>query len=151
MPEESFERSLDVSASPESVWETLTDVHRVASWVSVVGSVEEIEHLARYSAVLADRLGPFALKADLDVSVTGLDPGRSISFLAQGEDRQVSSRIKIDAAMQLEPGERSTGIHVKGSYEVAGRVASLGGSTIRSKATKILDQFFAAAERELGA
>lgn len=151
MPLERFERRLDVSASPETVWETLTDVHRVASWVSVVGSVEEVEHLARYSAVLADRLGPFALKADLDVSVTGLEPGRSIAFLAQGEDRQVSSRIRIDAEMQLRPGAETTAIEVAGSYEVAGRVASLGGSTIRSKATKILDQFFEAAERELDA
>lgn len=146
---ESFERELVVSAPPGRIWETVTDVNRVASWVSVVGAVSEIEHLARYSAVLTDRLGPFALKADLDVEVTELDEGRSISFRAEGEDRQVSSRIQVAASMRIDPTDTGTTVAVSGTYEIGGRVAALGASTVRSKAAKILDEFFSAAEREL--
>lgn len=151
MARESFERTLDVAASPEHTWTTITDVDRVASWVSVVGSVETLQELARYTAVLADRLGPFALKADLDVAVTDLDVGRSISFRAEGEDRQVASRIQVEATMDLIPSERGTEVSVAGHYEIGGRVAALGASTVRSKAAKILDEFFGAAERELNA
>lgn len=152
MARESFERTLDVAASPEHTWTTITDVDRVASWVSVVGSVETLEDLARYTAVLADRLGPFALKADLDVAVTDLDMGRSISFRAEGEDRQVASRIQVEATMDLTPSDRGgTAVSVAGHYEIGGRVAALGASTVRSKAAKILDEFFGAAERELNA
>ena len=150
MPTVSFERHLDVSASPDQTWSTVTDVHKVASWVSVVGSVEEIERLSRYTALLADRLGPFSLSADLDVQVTDVDEGKFISFRAEGEDRQVSSRIQIAASMTLEPSDTGTSVAVSGTYEVGGRVAALGASTIRSKAAKILDEFFGAAERELG-
>ena len=150
MPRESFERRLEVAASPEETWSTITDVDRVASWVSVVGAVDTLELLARYSAVLADRLGPFSLKADLDVVVTDIDMGRSISFRAEGEDRQVASRIQVEATMELAPAGPGTDVSVSGFYEVGGRVAALGSSTVRSKAGKILDEFFSAAERELG-
>ncbi len=150
MPRETFERRLAVAATPDETWTTVTDVDRVASWVSVVGAVETLEPLARYTAVLADRLGPFSLKADLEVAVTDIDAGRSISFRAEGEDRQVSSRIQIAASMELTPTGQGTDVAVSGFYEIGGRVAALGSSTVRSKASKILDEFFSAAERELG-
>jgi carbon monoxide dehydrogenase subunit G len=151
MPADSFSRQVEVAAPPEVVWQTLTDVARVAGWVAVVGDVVEIDPLARYSALLQDRLGPFAVKADLDVVVTSLDEGSRITFVAEGEDRQVSSRITIEAAMQLSEREGGgTHVAVSGRYDVMGKVATLSSSTIRSKANKILDQFFRATERELG-
>jgi uncharacterized protein len=149
MPSVEFSRDILVPAAPTSVWETVTDVHKVASWVSVVGAVEEIERLARYSAVLADRLGPFKLSADLDVEVTEIDEGRSIAFVADGEDRQVASRIRIAAALKVVPTATGSSVDVAGMYEVTGRVASLGASMIRSKGDKILEEFFAAIAREL--
>lgn len=151
MPAESFSRQVEVGASPEVVWQTFTDVERIAGWVTVVGDVIEIEPLAKYSAILQDRLGPFSVKADLDVTVTSLDEGSRIAFMAEGEDRQVSSRITIEAAMQLSDRDGGgTRVVVDGRYDVMGRVATLSSSTIRSKANKILDQFFDATERELG-
>lgn len=149
MPSVDFTRSVTVSASPETAWTTVTDVDRVAAWVTVVGSVEEIEHLSRYSAVLADRLGPFKLSADLDVSVTDLEEMRSIAFLADGEDRQVASRIKIEAELSISSVPEGCEIGVVGRYEVTGRVANLGSSMIRAKGEKILDEFFAKLETEV--
>lgn len=149
MPAESFQRILEVPTDTASVWEILTDVERVARWVSVIEEVEEVDHLDSYRAVLEDRLGPFRLRADLDVDVQGLTEGESISFQADGEDRQMASRIRVEASMQLSASDGGTRIEVSGEYEVSGRVASLGTSTIRSKAAKILDDFFGSAEREL--
>lgn len=150
MPSVSFERTVTVSTEPATVWEVVTDVSRVAGWVSVVGSVVEVEALRRYTSVLTDQLGPFRLSADLEVGVTSLADGESIRFLAEGEDRQVASRIRIEAGLTLRPEGDLTAVDVDGTYEVTGRVASLGGSMIRSKGDKILDQFFAALEAELG-
>jgi len=126
------------------VWSVLTDVQTVASWVTVVGDVQEFEHLAKYRTVLADRLGPFKLAADLEVVVTDLDEPRVITLRAEGEDRQVASRIQIDASMSLQPDGSSTTVDVAGRYEVTGRVATLGASMIKSKGEKILDEFFSA-------
>jgi carbon monoxide dehydrogenase subunit G len=149
MPDVEFARTLSVASSPETVWETVTDVGRVAGWVTVVGSIEEIEPLASYTAVLADRMGPFSLSADLAVNVTELDEYHLIVFTADGEDRQVASRIRIDARLELAPDSGTTTVDVKGRYEVTGRVAGLGSSMIRAKGDKILEQFFEALEREL--
>jgi carbon monoxide dehydrogenase subunit G len=150
MPTVDFERSLLVGSSPAAVWGKLTDPDVVAGWVTVVGDVEEIEPLAHYAATLNDRLGPFRLSADLDITVTDIEEPRRITFLADGEDRQVASRIQVRATMALTESDSATDIHVKGQYEVTGRVATLGASMIRTKGEKMLEEFFTAASRELG-
>ena len=151
MPRSEFRRELTVLASPEQSWKSLTDVPLLVGWVGIVEDAAEIEPLGRYSAVLMDRLGPFKLRADLDIVVTDVVPGRSITFKASGEDRQVGSRLVIEATMDIEPGE-STGSVARftGSYEVTGRAASMGSGTINKKAEKIMAEFFAAAESALG-
>jgi carbon monoxide dehydrogenase subunit G len=152
VPRSEFHRQLTVLASPEQSWKTLTDVPLLVSWVSIVEDATEIEPLGRYSAVLMDRLGPFKLRADLDIVVTDLDPGRSIAFRASGEDRQVGSRLVIEATMRIDTSEPEGSVaRFDGVYEVTGRVASMGSGTINKKADKIMQEFFAAAESALGA
>lgn len=150
MPSGDFEGSLDVKHSPEECWGVLTDVNRVAKWVTVVGEVAEIERLQSYSAVLEDQFGPFKLKADLDIQVTDLDEGKSIAFKAKGQDRQVSTTIIVDADLSLKPTEAGTEILVKGKWNVIGTVATMGSGTIRKKADTIMEEFFTAARQELG-
>ena len=150
MPTASFTRDLEVAASPDDCWKTLTDVPTLVRWVSVLDDAREHQHLAEYSAVLADRLGPFKLRAELDIKVTDVQELRSITVSARGEDRQVSSRISVDAVLRLEPTEEGTHVEVEGTYEVAGRVATMGAGTIRKKADKILNEFFGNAQSELG-
>jgi uncharacterized protein len=150
MPTVDFERSVQVDASPHEVWEKLTTPELVADWVSIVDDVREIERLSRYTAVLTDRLGPFRLSADLEIAVADIEEQKQITFRADGEDRQVASRIQVQATMALAETDNGTDIGVKGRYEVTGRVATLGSSMIRAKGDKILQEFFAAASRELG-
>ena len=149
MPSDRFERSLRVSRSPEECWQVLTDVQRVAEWVTVVGDVTEIERLANYQAVLSDSFGPFNLNADVAVEVIELDEGNSIRFMGGGKDRSVGTSISVDARMALQPDGTGTIIAVDGSWNVIGTVATMGGGTIRKKADAIVDEFFTTAEAEL--
>ncbi len=139
-----------MGSSGDQCWGVLTDVDRISGWISVVGDVREVEHLARYSAVLADRMGPFTLKADLDVLVTDLESPRSITIRADGEDRQVGSRITVDATLSIDPTGDGSVVNIRGDYEVTGRIATMGSSTIRQKATKLLEEFAEAARHDLG-
>lgn len=151
MPRSDFRRELNVLASPEQSWATLTDVPLLVGWVAIVEDAVEKEPLGRYAAVLTDRLGPFKLRADLDIVVTALDPGRSISFRASGEDRQVGSRLVIEATMEIEPRDPEGSLaRFSGMYEVTGRVASMGSGTINKKADKIMAEFFDVAHTALG-
>ena len=150
MPRTEFHRDLLVKATPADSWVTLIDVPRLVSWVSVLEDAVEIDPLSKYTAVLADRLGPFKLRADLDVTLSDVEPGSSLKVRAVGEDRQVGSRLLVLAGLELRPASHGSTIVVDGVYEVTGKVASMGAGTINKKAQKILDEFFAAAGDELG-
>lgn len=150
MPSASFERTLDVTSSPEECWKVLTDVAQVAGWVTVVGEVHEVEHLESYKAVLTDRFGPFELNADVEVKVVDLEEGRRIRFKAIGSDRHVGTTITVDAEMALLTDGPNTKIAVSGTYGVLGAVATMGAGTIRKKADTIVEEFFSAAGRVLG-
>lgn len=151
MPRVSFSRDIAVAADPATCWAVLTDVPRLVDWVTIVHDAEEIAPLERYTALLADRLGPFKLRADLDIRVSEVVEPQHLRLQAEGEDRQVSSRIVVDAGMSLVgQGREETVVTVSGSYEVSGRIATMGAGMIRQKATKILDEFFDRAAAELG-
>lgn len=148
---ESVEREFTVAADRAAVWERLMEVPTVASWLPILHSVAEVEPLARYEAVLEDKVGPFALRADLGIEVVALDEPVEVAVQARGEDRQVRSRIMIDAAVQLiEENPKQTRIRLSGSYEITGRVATLGAGVIRSKAAKLIDAFCTQAAHGLG-
>ncbi len=149
MPVDQFDRTLTVSADTARTWATVTDVDQLVSWIHILTEVEEHEPLGRYSAVLTDRVGMFSLRADLSITVTDIEEGRSISIQAEGRDRQVDSRIFVEGTMTLEPREGGTALDVGGRYEVSGRVATFGGPIIRSKAQAIIDEFFAGLEAAL--
>ena len=151
MPRSEFTRELVVAAAPDETWKTLTDVSRLVGWVTVVEDAVELEPLSRYTAVLMDRLGPFKLRADLDIVITDLVEGESLRVSAAGEDRQVGSRLSVEATMTIAPREPvGTVVVFRGSYEVSGKVASMGSGTINKKAEKIMNDFFASVTTALG-
>ena len=130
------------------VWPRLLDVQAVASWLPIMHSVTEVStgtdsiDGSSFQAAFEDRVGPFSLRADLHIEVSGVHDGEEVSIRARGEDRQIRSRIMIDAAARLSdaaPGQ--TRVQLTGSYEITGRVATLGAGVIRSKATKLIDTF----------
>jgi uncharacterized protein len=150
MPRTEFHRDLPVKTSPADAWNALVDVPRLVGWASIVEDAVELEPLSKYTAVLMDRLGPFKLRADLDVTVSDVVEGESLKVKAIGEDRQVGSRLLVLATMQVRPEDHGSTIVVDGVYEVTGKVASMGPGTINKKAQKVLDDFFGAAGGDLG-
>ena len=150
MSKGTIERTIDVPLPAHEVWARLTDVEDVASWLSILEKVTERERLAAYDAVLQDRVGPFRLRADLAIKVTEATEPSVLSVQASGEDRQVRSRISVEASLRMAPGEASgTRLQLVGNYEVTGRVATLGASTINAKARKLVDEFCTRVETEL--
>jgi carbon monoxide dehydrogenase subunit G len=143
-----FAKTIRLDASPDTVWDAVNDVRRVSSWVSIVREVRDVDPPRRYAALLEDRLGPFAMRADLDLTVE--HDGRQMRVTASGEDRQVASRISATIELAVEPDGTGTLLGVTGRYEVTGKVATLGAGAIRKKGDKILQEFFDRAANELG-
>lgn len=152
-----FAKTIRLDAGPDAVWDAVNDVRRVASWVSIVREVRDVDPPRRYAALLEDRLGPFAMRADLDLTVergaggaVANGDGRRMRVTASGEDRQVASRISATIELAVEPDGAGTSLGVTGRYEVTGKVATLGAGAIRKKGDKILQDFFDCAAKELG-
>jgi carbon monoxide dehydrogenase subunit G len=152
-----FAKTIRLDAGPDAVWHAVNDVRRVASWVSIVREVRDVDPPRRYAALLEDRLGPFAMRADLDIAVERGNErplknadGRRMRVTASGEDRQVASRISAKIELAVEPDGTGTSLGVTGSYEVTGKVAALGAGAIRKKGDKILAEFFESVSKELG-
>lgn len=152
-----FAKTIRLAAGPDAVWDAVNDVRRVASWVSIVREVRDLDPPHRYAALLEDRLGPFAMRADLDLTVergaggaAENGDGRRMRVTASGEDRQVASRISANIELAVERDGTGTSLGVTGSYEVTGKVATLGAGAIRKKGDKILQEFFDSAAKELG-
>lgn len=151
MATQDFSRKLTVTALPERAWTVLTDVDRLASWVGIVQDVVELSRLEKYSAVLMDRVGPFKLRADLQINVNVVRDGEEVEIEASGRDRAVDSRIAVRAQLRLSPAEHGgTTIATEGRYEVTGRVASMGSGVVQKKADRVLEDFFSKAALELG-
>jgi carbon monoxide dehydrogenase subunit G len=144
-------RTVRVAARPEAAWATLLDFQRVASWLSVVRDLREIEPMRRYATVLEDRVGPFAMRADLAIEVVASEAERLLHVSGAGEDRQVASRIAATLDLRVVPQGEGSDIVVSGRYEITGRIATLGAGAIRKKGDKVLEDFFANVTRELGA
>ena len=142
MARENFERSFSVAADTERTWEVMTDVERLVGWISILEQVETIAPLESYRATLKDRIGMFALRADVDIVVSEMKEFAFLKASAEGEDRQIGSRILVDLEVALEGAGSGTDLRSSGSYEITGKVATLGSSAIRRKADKILEEFF---------
>lgn len=144
-----FERRLSLPGSAAQAWETITDVRQVAGWIPKLHDVEELAPLQSYRAVLEDRLGPFRLRADLEIQVLQVVPPDLIQVRAEGEDRQVHSRISVEAQLRLTPASGAAQLDLTGAYEVTGRVAALGAGAIRKKGEVMLDEFVEHARQAL--
>jgi carbon monoxide dehydrogenase subunit G len=145
--QQDFAKTIRLDASPDAVWQAVNDVHRVASWLSIVREVRDVDPPRRYAALLEDRVGPFAMRADLDLTVER--DGRRMHVTAAGEDRQVASRIAATIELTVENDSSGTALAVNGRYEVTGKVATLGAGAIRKKGDHILQEFFENATVEL--
>src|SRR5690242_21958213 len=91
MPRTEFHRDLLVRATPPESWAALVDVPRLVKWVSVLEEAVELQPLSKYTAVLLDRLGPFKLRADLDVTDSDVEERRSHKGRGAGDDRHDGS------------------------------------------------------------
>ncbi|MFI6348629.1 CoxG family protein [Streptomyces sp. NPDC050560] len=144
MAEFEFDETVSLAAAPEVAWDLMTDVPRLTRWISVVHDARELEPLRHYTAVIQDKVGMFKLRAELDITLTGVDEGKRVVAHAEGQDRQVGSRITVDAEVLLEAAEdgTATDVRVHGRYAITGNAATLGSSAIRRKGDKVVKEFF---------
>ena len=136
---DSIDRVMPSPVSVEPTWEWISDLTQVAGAVRMLTDVQVLDPGAAYHAVLMDRVGPFRLRADLDIRVNEWAAPRRMRLSAAGEDQHVGSRIVVDGLLEVVEEGTGAAVRLSGTYEVTGTVASMGGGTIRKKVDAMLD------------
>lgn len=142
-----YERTCSSSLDSEKTISALTDPNLVASWLPILSDVKEVNPLQSYTAKLEDKVGPFKLRADLDISVKIYDT--SIEIRAEGKDRQIGSRLVFGGLLEVSSFSQSDGktqVTLHGDYEITGRAAQMGSSSIKKKANHLVESFTSSME-----
>ena len=132
---------IELNRGVSEVFGQLQDVQLISSFLPLLSELKEIEPLKSYEAVLEDRVGPFKLRADLSIAINIDHDSLKFGVEARGEDRQVRSAIRISEMSFTTNTENQTVLTVTGTYEISGKVATLGASVIKGKATKLTHEF----------
>jgi len=139
-----FRMETELPHPPERVWQVMVDIARIAACIPGCEQVEEQERLARYSALMKQKVGPFKLEVPAEIIVEEHREPRLVRARASGKDKLTRTTLAVGLDVDLEPIDQSRcRLTVQASLQVAGRLASLGYPIIRKKA----DENFAEFER----
>src|SRR5690242_8804889 len=136
-----FVAEVRLSAPPAATWETLVDFRRIAACVPGCEDVEEVEPLARYRAMMRQRVGPFRLDVPLEIEVHDVRPGEAIRARARGRDRLTQTAVNASLSVTLTLDGAGTRLAVATDLQVAGKVAALGHSVIKRRSEENFAEF----------
>ena len=137
-----FRMEAELPHPPERVWLVMVDIARIASCIPGCEQVEERERLARYDALLKQRIGPFKLEVPAKITVEEHREPSLVRARASGADKFTRTTLGVELEVVLAPldGAGCT-LSVHARLQVAGRLASLGYSTIKKKAEENFIEF----------
>ena len=130
-----IDESIDVAASPTTVYGVITRLDRYPAWIPGVESAEPLPGPAtgtagsRFRLRFAGPMGPL----EADGEVTAADPPRSVAIGATG------SLFRLSAACDVEAGAGGTRLHVAAKVELSGVARFLEGQ-VRSRATAAMPE-----------
>ena len=143
------EREVTIAAPRDAVWNFLWDVPRLAACIPGAKDVQTLEDRRKYTAVVADKVGPFKVQFPLTIEVVDVQPPERLRARANGRDAAVDGLVKVDLDVAVTPAETGTALKVAADISVLGKLGTLGHSVIVRKGTDIVDRFAAAVRREL--
>jgi carbon monoxide dehydrogenase subunit G len=106
-----------------------------------VSDVQVLEPDRRYSAVVSDRIGPFALSMPVRIEVTAIEPPRRITADLSGDDKRGQARVRGSLEATADTQDGGTELRMGMRLEILGRLATLGAVPIRRRADQVLSEF----------
>jgi carbon monoxide dehydrogenase subunit G len=142
--------SFVVARSRDAVWEVVGDVERVARCLPGVEDVTVLDD-GTSNVRVTQSLGPMTATFDAKMKVTGLEPGRSISFSATGRSvRGAAGNVRVVNSVLLEDeGADATRVLLEADVAMGGMLGAVGSKVIARQAASAAKEFAAALEREL--
>jgi uncharacterized protein len=146
-----FEEEFTVNAPVNEVWAFLRDPEQVARCIPGAERVEPIDD-THYRVTAGAKVSFLSLSFALNVTLTEIDEPRRFVSVAEGMDARLKERVKLVAALILEPAEAAqTIVRYRIDLTVYGKLASLGLSVIKGKAKQMAADFATAIRTRLEA
>lgn len=141
---------LELPAPPARVWAVLTDVGRVAGCIPGCEHVVEEAPLARYRAVMKQRVGPFRLEVPLEIRVDEITAPERVRARASGRDRATGTDVNATLTVTLTAAGDGSRLAIATDLQVAGRLAALGYPMVRKRADEQFTEFATRLRAALG-
>ena len=147
-----FAQRFEVPLAREAVWDIVMDVHRVTQCIDGVERLE-IKSPDAFEGTLAVKMGPVRLAFEGTVTVTSRARDQwSASLMAAAKDRKAGGGFTAELTIELvELGPDLTGLDLRLSTSLTGRIGQLGRPLIKKRVERILENFGTTLlEREVG-
>jgi carbon monoxide dehydrogenase subunit G len=136
-----FEDRFTVAAPIEKVWAFLRDPEQVGACIPGTELIEVVDD-THYHVVAGARVSFLSLSFAMNVTVTEIEEPRRLVSMAEGIDSRIKERVKLGAALTLEPhGPITTEVGYRIDLTVFGKLASLGFTVIKGKARQMAADF----------
>lgn len=149
-----LEQTFTVAASPETVWEALIDVERVAPCLpgaAVTGREED----GSYKGEFKVKLGPTTAAYSGVLKMKDVDAERKVATMdARGTDKrgQGGATASIVSSVHAGDSDRETRVDVVTDFAITGRLARFGrGGMVQDVANRLLREFAANLQAQLAA
>ena len=142
--------SFVVRSSPGETWEFFWDLSKVGKCLP---GCEEITRLsdASYRLRMVQRVGPFKVAMDVNMSVDEVDEERRIAASGEGRDR-MGNRLQIKrlAAELSEAPDGGTHVAYAIEFNLYGKLAAMGNAAVKRKVEETRAEFSQSIVKALG-
>ena len=135
-----IEETFHVPATPETVWQFITDPEEVGPCVPGLSDIE-IVGPDRYKAKVKVAVGPIKASFNFEVEVTEETPPSQILSVTRGEEGSKSSKVTAHNILRLAPSEGGTKVYYSSEVSITGRLGKFGLGVMKKKAKSIGEEF----------
>ncbi|MCH8298324.1 MAG: carbon monoxide dehydrogenase subunit G [Chloroflexi bacterium] len=138
--------SYEFNATPEKVWQTLTDPQSLSACIP---GCEKMEALGNdeYSATVTVSMGPIRSKFDATVKMVDMKPYESYSLIIEGKGP--SGFVRGESQVRLTADNGKTTVNVDTESSSGGLLARVGQRMMESFARSMMNRFFTCLQQSI--
>ncbi|HYP70446.1 MAG TPA: SRPBCC family protein [Variovorax sp.] len=136
-----IEKTLNVAAAPQRVWELLLDPQVMGGCVPGMQSIDVISP-TEYVALMHVKIAFVSAKFKLRTNIVEQRAPDYLRAEGTGEDASVASSLKQQSEIVLTPlADGGTELRIKVNVDVLGRLGTFGLSVMKTKADRMWEEF----------
>ncbi len=138
--------SYEFNATPEKVWQTLTDPQSLSACIP---GCEKMEALGNdeYTATVTVSMGPIRSKFDATVKMVDMKPYESYRLIIEGKGP--SGFVRGESQVRLASDNGKTTVSVDTESSSGGLLARVGQRMMESFARSMMDRFFTCLQQSI--